>query len=293
MRAVDLNCDCGEGFGAYVIGDDAAMLDIVTSANVACGFHAGDPDIMAATFARAKEKGVAVGAHPGFPDRAGFGRRPMALGPDEIERLVAYQIGAATALAAQSGHRLTHVKPHGALSNMAMADLEIARAIAKATKAVDPGLAFLAIAGTMLERAGLDLGLHTVQEIYADRAYSDEGHLVPRGIAGAVLHDAAAVAERAATMVAEGALVAMSGKRRRHGARRPRRSHRGRHRTACICERLTWTRRVFSRRARQRLWSNSARRPIPLSMTACSRSTPPWLRIRSRACSRQCLPTAR
>ena len=212
MRAVDLNCDCGEGFGAYAMGDDAAMLDIVTSANVACGFHAGDPDIMAKTFALAKAKGVAVGAHPGFADRAGFGRRPIPATPAEIERLVAYQIGAAQALAAQAGHRLTHVKPHGALSNIAMADADVARAIAHATRAVDPALVFLAIAGTELERAGEAEGLTTIQEVFADRGYTDDGHLAPRAMEGAVLHDAAAAADRAAAMVADGAIVTMSGK---------------------------------------------------------------------------------
>ncbi len=130
----DLNCDCGESFGAYRMGDDATMLDIVTSANVACGFHAGDPDVMAQTFKLAKAKGVAVGAHPSFPDLQGFGRRRLPYSNAEIERIVAYQIGAAQALAALSGHRLTHVKAHGALSNMAMEDESIARAIARASK---------------------------------------------------------------------------------------------------------------------------------------------------------------
>ncbi len=213
MRTVDLNCDCGEGFGAYRMGDDAAMLVVVTTANVACGFHAGDPDIMVATFALAKRLGVAVGAHPGFADRAGFGRRPMAHSEAEIERLVAYQIGAAQALAALADHRITHVKPHGALSNIAMADAGVSRAIARATRAVDPSLAFLAIAGTQLERAGASEDLNTVCEIYADRGYSDDGHLLPRAAEGAVLHDAAAAAERAAAMVAEGAVIARSGRR--------------------------------------------------------------------------------
>lgn len=213
MRAVDLNCDCGEGFGPYAMGDDGAMLDIVTSANVACGFHAGDPDIMAATFALAKAKGVAVGAHPGFADRAGFGRRPMSQTTAEIERLVAYQIGAAQALCAQAGHRLTHVKPHGALSNIAMADAGVARAIARATKAVDPALVFLAVAGTALEQAGNAEGLTTRREIFADRGYTDDGHLAPRTQEGAVLHDADAAAERAAAMIAEGAVFALSGKK--------------------------------------------------------------------------------
>ncbi|VVB48407.1 hypothetical protein RHAL1_03306 [Beijerinckiaceae bacterium RH AL1] len=213
MRTVDLNCDCGEGFGAWSMGDDAAMLDIVTSAHVACGFHAGDPDIMAATFALARARGVAVGAHPGFADRAGFGRRRIPVSEAEIERLVAYQVGAAAALAVQAGHRLTHVKPHGALSNIAMAEAGPARAIARAVRAVDRDLAFLAIAGTELERAGEAEGLRTVREIYADRGYTDDGHLAPRGAEGAVLHDAEAAATRAAAMVEAGAVFALSGKR--------------------------------------------------------------------------------
>ena len=135
MPSIDLNCDCGESFGAYTMGDDAAMLDIVTSANVACGFHGGDPEVMAATFRMAKEKGVAVGAHPGFPDLWGFGRRRLPFSTDEIERLVAYQIGAAQALAAYAGHKITHVKPHGALSNVAMEERDVARAIARARRA--------------------------------------------------------------------------------------------------------------------------------------------------------------
>ena len=213
MRTVDLNCDCGEGYGAWQMGDDRAMLDIVTSANVACGFHAGDPDIMAATFALARERGVAVGAHPGFDDRAGFGRRPVGMSAAAIERLVAYQVGAAQALAALAGHRLTHVKPHGALSNIAMADADVARAIARGAKAVDRDLAFLAIAGTELQRAGEAEGLRTVHEIYADRGYTDEGHLAPRSAKGAVLHDAGAAAARAARMVAEGAVETLGGRK--------------------------------------------------------------------------------
>ena len=192
---------------------NAAMLDIVTSANVACGFHAGDPDIMAATFALARARGVAIGAHPGFADRAGFCRRRIPASEAEIERLVAYQIGAAQALAALAGHRLTHVKPHGALSNIAMADAGVARAIARAARAVDRDLAFLAIAGTELERAGAAEGLATVAEIYADRGYTDDGHLVPRSAPGAVLHAADEAAARAAAMVEEGCVFAISGKR--------------------------------------------------------------------------------
>lgn len=213
MDRVDLNCDCGEGFGAYAMGDDAAMLAIVTSANVACGFHAGDPDIMARTFALARDLGVAVGAHPGFPDLAGFGRRRLPYTAAEIERFVAYQIGAAQALAAYAGHRLTHVKAHGALSNIAMDEPAVAGAIARATKAVDPSLRFLAVAGTALEREGEAAGLCVAREIYADRGYTDAGLLAPRGMPGAVLHDAAEAALRVVTMVTEGAVVALSGRR--------------------------------------------------------------------------------
>src|ERR671932_1008643 len=136
MPSIDINSDLAEGFGSYRCGDDEAMLDIVTSANVACGFHAGDPEIMARIFGQAKVRGVAVGAHPGFPDLWGFGRRRIPFSAGEIERIVAYQIGAAQALAAYAGHRITYVKPHGALSNMAEADAEIAGAVVRAMKAV-------------------------------------------------------------------------------------------------------------------------------------------------------------
>jgi 5-oxoprolinase (ATP-hydrolysing) subunit A len=213
MATIDLNCDCGEGYGAYRMGDDAAMLDIVTSVNVACGFHAGDPEIMAKTFAAAKAKGVAVGAHPGFFDLWGFGRRRLARTAGEIERLVAYQIGAAGALAAYAGARLGHVKIHGALSNIACENEEIAQAIARAIAAVDKALVFLVPAATKLERAGLAQGLAVAREIFADRAYSGAGLLVDRSCPGAVLHDAEEAAARSAAMVANGAIITVSGKR--------------------------------------------------------------------------------
>lgn len=212
MPSIDLNCDCGESFGAYVMGDDAAMLDIVTTANVACGFHGGDPEVMARTFRLAKDRGVAVGAHPGFPDLWGFGRRRLPFSNAEIERLVAYQIGAAQALASYAGHRITHVKAHGALSNIAMEDKDTAQAIARATKAVDSGLIFLAIAGTKLESAGSAEGLAVVREIFADRGYADDGCLLPRGSPGAVLHESEKIAARVLAMVQEGAVIATSGK---------------------------------------------------------------------------------
>jgi UPF0271 protein len=213
MRSVDLNCDCGEGFGAYRIGDDNAMLDIVTSVNVACGFHAGDPEIMATTFKAAKAKGVAVGAHPGFPDLWGFGRRGLPFTAGEIERLVAYQIGAANALAAYAGVRLAYVKIHGALSNIAAEDEAIAQAIARVVKMFEPRLGLLAPAGTKLETAGFAHGLAVAREIYADRAYTDAGLLVERSCPGAMLHDAGDAAARVLTMVLEGAIITISGKR--------------------------------------------------------------------------------
>ncbi|HZM07105.1 MAG TPA: 5-oxoprolinase subunit PxpA, partial [Methylocella sp.] len=172
MRSVDLNCDCGEGFGAYRIGDDAAMLDIVTSVNVACGYHAGDPEIMAQTFAAAKARGIAIGAHFGFPDLWGFGRRRLPFTAGEIERLVAYQIGAAQGVAALSACHLSYVKIHGALSHLATSERDVAQAVVRAVKSVDARLDFLAIAGTHLETAARAEGLRVAREVYADRAYT-------------------------------------------------------------------------------------------------------------------------
>lgn len=213
MRRVDLNCDCGEGFGPYTIGDDDAMLDIVTSANVACGLHGGDPEIMARTFRIAKAKGVTVGAHPGFPDLWGFGRRKLPFTAGEIERLVAYQVGAAMALAAYAGHRIAYVKVHGGLSHAAMEDEAIARAIVRSLKAVEPRLGFLAVAGTLLETVAAANGLAVAREIYADRAYTDEGRLTPRSSPGAVLHDPEEAADRVFAMVRDNVVIAQSGKR--------------------------------------------------------------------------------
>ena len=213
MTTIDLNSDMGESFGAYTMGDDMAMLRTVTTANVACGFHGGDPEVMASTMAAAKENGVAVGAHPGFPDLWGFGRRRLPYAPAEIVRFLAYQIGAAAGMAALVGHKLTHVKAHGALANMAFEELDIAQAIASATKSVDPDLALIVIGGTPLEKAGIDAGLRIVYEIYADRAYDDKGLLVSRKIPGSVIHDVDTVTRRVVEMVGEGAVISTSGKR--------------------------------------------------------------------------------
>ncbi|KQS54988.1 hypothetical protein ASG32_14295 [Methylobacterium sp. Leaf361] len=211
MTSVDLNSDLGEGYGAYACGDDAAILGIVTSANVACGLHAGDPEIMARTFALAKERGVAVGAHPGFPDLWGFGRRRMPYSPAEIERLVAYQIGAAQALAAYAGHRITYVKAHGALANVAAEERPVADAIARAVRAVDRELALLAIALTAQVPAGEACGLDVHQEIFADRGYTPTGLLIPRSQPGAMITDAGEAADRVLRMVEAGAILTADG----------------------------------------------------------------------------------
>jgi UPF0271 protein len=211
MVTVDLNSDLGEGFGAWSCGDDAAILTVVTTANVACGFHAGDPEVMAETFRMARENGVAVGAHPGYPDLQGFGRRRIPMSEREIERLVAYQIGAAQAVAALSGHRLTHVKAHGALANVAAAERGVAEAIARAIRAVDRDLVDLAIALSEQVAAGERAGLRVVAEVFADRGYDEAGGLVRRGLPGAMIEDPDAAAERALRMVEDRAVVSVDG----------------------------------------------------------------------------------
>jgi 5-oxoprolinase (ATP-hydrolysing) subunit A len=211
VTTVDLNADLGESFGRWTLGDDEAMLDVVSSANVACGFHAGDPEIMAHTYRVAKKRGVAVGAHAGFPDLWGFGRRPIPFSAGEIERLVAYQIGAAVALASYAGHRITHVNAHGTLANLAETDKDVADAVARAISAVDRNLAALAIARSEQVRAGERAGLRVFSQIYADRAYTEAGTLVPRAEPGAVIHDADEAAARVVAMVEAGALITVSG----------------------------------------------------------------------------------
>jgi UPF0271 protein len=210
---IDINSDLGEGFGRYRCGDDGALLGIVTSANVACGFHAGDPEIMAQTFAVAKQRDVAVGAHAGFPDLWGFGRRPIPFSAGEVERLVAYQIGAAQALASYAGHRITHVNAHGTLANLAETEPDVADAVARAIRAVDRNLSALTIARSEQVRAAERAGLRAFSQIYADRAYTEQGTLVPRSEPGAVIHDAAEAAKRVVAMVEAGALITVSGAR--------------------------------------------------------------------------------
>jgi 5-oxoprolinase (ATP-hydrolysing) subunit A len=214
MKVIDLNCDMGEGFGVYSIGDDEAMLEIVSSANIACGFHAGDPLVMSRTLASAKSRGVAAGAHPSFFDLWGFGRRPiMGERPSDVEKQIIYQIGAMQALAAAQGITLTHVKTHGSLGNLANEDADLANAVARAIRVVNRDYIFVVMPGLETEKAGELHGLRLAREIYADRAYADSGNLASRKLPGAVLHDAEAAAARVLEIVESGAIVSVGGRR--------------------------------------------------------------------------------
>jgi UPF0271 protein len=205
---VDLNCDLGEG-----IGDDEAMLGIVSSASVACGFHAGGQDIMLKTAQLAKQCGVRIGAHPSYHDRENFGRIPVnGLTSSQIEALVAYQIGALMGVAALAGHKVTHVKAHGALSNVGCADDMTARAIAAAIKAVDRNLCFVVLPNSALVRAAEAAGLKPIHEVFVDRAYEDDAQLVARSKPGAVLHDANEIAQRVVRMVQDQTVISVAGK---------------------------------------------------------------------------------
>lgn len=187
---LDLNCDMGEGFGAYTMGNDIEILDHVTSVNIACGFHAGDPPTMRRIVAAALAKGVAIGAHPGLPDLQGFGRRAMQISPAEAYAMVVYQVGALAGFAQAAGGRLNHVKPHGALYNMAVKDRSLADAIAQAVFDIDPKLVFFGLAGSEMINAANALGLRSACEVFADRSYQDDGSLSQRGTAGAMIEDA-------------------------------------------------------------------------------------------------------
>ena len=212
-QRLNLNSDLGESFGAWSMGSDDAMLRIVNSANVACGYHAGDPLVMLKTVALAGENGVSIGAHPGYPDLQGFGRRRMDIPLAELEALILYQIGALDACARAKGTKVTHVKPHGALSNIACAERAVADAIARAVYSFDPTMILLAPAASQLIAAGRDKGLPVIEEIFADRAYLDDGNLVPRRQPGAMIHGADASLQHVMRMVEEGALISINGKR--------------------------------------------------------------------------------
>jgi UPF0271 protein len=208
---IDLNSDVGESFGAYTIGHDTGLMKSITSANVAAGFHAGDPTVLRDTIRLAKRSGVAVGAHPGFPDLVGFGRRELNVTPREAEDSVLYQLAAVAGVASAEGVRLQHVKPHGALFNMAVKDAELAGAIARAVAAFDASLILFGLPGSQILQAGRAAGLRVAAEIFADRAYEPNGQLVSRRRPGAVIHDAGLVVARAVRMVKDGSVVSVDG----------------------------------------------------------------------------------
>ncbi len=212
QASVDLNADMSESFGPWTMGDDAALLEVVSSANIACGFHAGDPDVMARTMADAVARDVGVGAHPGFADLQGFGRRRIDLAHETLGNLVRYQLGAAQAMARAAGGAVRHLKLHGALANMASEDAELARAAYAAALSIDPEIIVMVLAGTAQEVAARDLGARMACEIFADRAYNDDCTLIDRRKPGAVIHDPACAAARILEMIRAGAIIAESGK---------------------------------------------------------------------------------
>ncbi len=211
MKTIDLNCDMGEGFGAWEMGEDAALLDYASSANIACGFHAGDPGTMHRTVKLAIEKGVAVGAHPSLPDLQGFGRRRMHVSAQDVYDMVLYQIGAMDGFAIACGGRLAHVKAHGALYNMAARDLSLAQAIAKAVRDFNDSLILFGLSGSELIRAGETAGLKTASEVFADRSYEADGSLTPRTQAGATIGDVDAAIARVRRMIREGKVRSRQG----------------------------------------------------------------------------------
>ena len=206
---IDFNCDMGESFGMYKLGYDEEVIRYITSANIACGFHAGDPMWMRTTVEMAEKYGVGVGAQPSFPDLMGFGRRNMMVSPEEARNDVTYQIGALQAFATDG--KLQHVKPHGAMYNMAVADLTLARAICQAVKDVDPDMIVVALAGTDWVDLAAEMGLRVAREAFADRAFTAQGTLVPRAQPGSVIHDVDEVVDRSVKMVTQGKVTAITG----------------------------------------------------------------------------------
>lgn len=211
MHTIDLNSDLGEGYGPWAMGDDAAMLSVVSSANIACGGHAGDPETMYNTCRTAAEHGVVIGAHPSYVDREGFGRRVIPMHPAEIGRMVVAQVGALEAVARMTGTEVRYVKPHGALGNVAAASHDVAAGIIAAVRAAFPTMAILAISGTQLELVARGAGVEVYSEIFADRAYQPDGMLVPRGQPGAVIHDAGQAAQRLLDFVEHGRMAVVGG----------------------------------------------------------------------------------
>ncbi|MGB0901523.1 LamB/YcsF family protein [Halocynthiibacter sp.] len=211
-KTVDLNADMGESFGPWIMGDDNALLQTVTSANIACGFHAGDWDVMAGTMCAAVENGVGIGAHPGFADLQGFGRRRMTVSHESLGNLIRYQLGAAQAMARAAGGEVRHLKLHGALANMAAEDTGIARACYRAALSVAPEIIVMVLAGTAQQAAAAELGCKAACEIFADRAYNNDATLVDRSLPGAVIHDPEIASRRIVEMVRASAIIAESGK---------------------------------------------------------------------------------
>jgi UPF0271 protein len=211
MARIDLNCDMGESFGAYSMGNDIAILDFVNSANIACGFHAGDPQTIHKTVKAALGKGVAIGAHPGLPDLQGFGRRTMAISMSEAYDMVLYQIGAVAGFAQALGGRLAHVKAHGALYNMAAKDQRLANVIAKAVHDFDSRLIMFGLAGSAMIEAAEDVGLRAANEVFADRTYQDDGSLTPRSQSNAMIEDEEQSVAQVKRMVTEGVVRSVDG----------------------------------------------------------------------------------
>jgi UPF0271 protein len=209
---VDLNCDMGESFGQYTLGNDEALMQYVSSVNIACGFHAGDPDVMKKTVDLAVKNKIAIGAHPGFPDLQGFGRRELKMSAGEIYNIVLYQVGALQAFVVAAGAALKHVKPHGALYNMAAKDMAMADAIANAVKAVDPKLKLIGLSGSCLIEAGKKANIPVLNEVFSDRRYTDTGSLVSRDKTNALIESAEEAASQVLRMVTDGTVISENGK---------------------------------------------------------------------------------
>lgn len=212
MKRVDLNCDLGESFGNYTCGMDEQVLPYLTSANVACGFHASDPLVMSRTVTLAREQGVAIGAHPGYPDLVGFGRRKLAVSPAELKAMVQYQLGALRAFCDAQGVSMQHVKPHGAMYNMAAKDRRLADAICEGIREVDDRLIVLGLSGSQLLEAAREMGLPAASEVFADRAYEEDGSLTPRSLPGSVITDEDMAIARVLQMVQQGTVTSRTGK---------------------------------------------------------------------------------
>ncbi|MCU4164948.1 LamB/YcsF family protein [Carboxylicivirga caseinilyticus] len=211
MHTIDINCDLGESYGAYKIGNDLAILKFISSANIACGFHAGDPGVIRKTIEAALNHNVAIGAHPGFPDIQGFGRRNMYLSDDELFDTILYQVSALKGITEALGGKLQHVKPHGAMYNMAAKDYHMAKTIARAVKKIDPSLFFYGLANSQMIQAAKDEGLTTVSETFADRRYTKEGLLVPRSQPDAVIHDSNQCIQQVLTMAKDQKVISADG----------------------------------------------------------------------------------